>query len=392
MALTAPGGEYVFRSGPLAEVNIGSLPTYVKADGGTLYLYSSPYGPWIYRRALVLRLFYPTYVYVNSTCGAVPPMRLGGRQGAYPIDVVIPPSYEGNCVVNFTHPSGWWRAVLLRVKLIDWYPGASERAVIVLNGSGWQFLQIGQDGTLYIWERPVAKLSVSGCVFVHNKTVLLTEELHYREVAPGVVPPVWAPSASGYVRYGSFVKLGGTSAVYIYNSPCVSSSGVGPPAPPRLEADMGLYIPSRAGYVPDWAVVNYTLLFQTRLRALNYSVAYGSIFTLYMYTYSTSVGIWGAVLRYNFRTEPLLTQDIILFKPRGASDPRLLGDVWLFYSENATFWVYSDDPPYQKCNPPCGVPVGWRSPIYVVADPTGRWGGWPRVVSTRRETLGPWKT
>lgn len=97
-------GEYVFRSGPLAEVNIGSLPTYVNADGRTLYLYSSLYGPWIYRGALVLRLFYPTYVYVNSTCGVVPPMRLGGRQGAYPIDVVIPPSYEGNCVVNFTQP------------------------------------------------------------------------------------------------------------------------------------------------------------------------------------------------------------------------------------------------------------------------------------------------
>ncbi|MEM4605108.1 MAG: hypothetical protein QXR68_07185, partial [Pyrobaculum sp.] len=46
IALTAPGGEYAFRAGPVAEVSPGVLPTYASAVDKVLYLYSSPFGPW----------------------------------------------------------------------------------------------------------------------------------------------------------------------------------------------------------------------------------------------------------------------------------------------------------------------------------------------------------
>ena len=215
IALTAPGGEHAFRTGPLAEVSVGQVPQYVYVENKTLYLYSSPYTPWQYPGAVVVRLFYPTAVLASSTCGAVAVSSVGGQPGVYPLDLTIPPGFQGDCWVNFTHPSGWRDAVLLRIKLIDWYPGAAERAVVTLNGTGWQFIQVGQDGTLYVWERPMAKSPVAGCVLVFNKSVLLTETQPYREVAPNVIPPAVAPSDAGTVRYGAFVKLHGVSQLYI---------------------------------------------------------------------------------------------------------------------------------------------------------------------------------
>ncbi|ACB39741.1 hypothetical protein [Pyrobaculum neutrophilum] len=391
IALTAPGGDYAFRTGPLGEVQPGSLPYYVAVENKTLYLYSSPYAPWLYPGALELKLFYPTKVAVFSTCGAVAAGELGGQPGAYPVDVAVPPAFQGDCWVNFTHPSGWRQAVLLRVRLVDWYPGASERAVVELNGSGWQFLQVGQDGMLYIWERPVVRLPVAGCVSVYNRSVLLTEILRYVEAAPNVVPPVYVPSEAGAARYGAFIHLEGPAKLYIYGAPCLSHKPLNATPPPPLRGRLGVVLPTPTGPVFDQAEVNNTAVFKTGLRVVNYSVAPARVYKLYLYTYSTPVGMWGAVLRYNFALTAYLTTEISLLWPEGARSVEKRGDVWAIHTGGATYWVYSRAPPRTICEPPCGVPAGWADPIYVVVDPTGRWGGWPSVLSVKREVLQPWR-
>ncbi|MFZ8807862.1 MAG: hypothetical protein ACO2PN_07125, partial [Pyrobaculum sp.] len=111
IALTAPGGDYAFRAGPLAEVAVGQFPYYVYVSNKTLHLYSSPYAAWPYPKAIEVKLFYPTTVSVFSTCGAVAASSVGGAPGSYFVDVVVPPGFQGDCWVNFTHPSGWRDAV-----------------------------------------------------------------------------------------------------------------------------------------------------------------------------------------------------------------------------------------------------------------------------------------
>ena len=388
IALTAPGGEYAFRTGPLAEVSIGQTPQYVGVDGKALYLYSSPYAPWQYPGAVVVKVFYPTTVLVFSTCGAVAASSVGGQPGAYPLDVVIPPGFQGDCWVNFTHPSGWRDAVLFRVKLIDWYPGAVERAVVTLNGTGWQFVQVGRDGMLYIWERPMAKSPVAGCVFVYNKSVLLAEAQPYREAAPNVIPPVVVPSDAGDVRHGVFVRLAGVSELYVYEAPCAALKKLEVPIPPPLVAKMGVVLPTPTGPVFDAPQAIKSTLYRSELRSINYSEAAARVYRLYMYTYNTPVGLWGAVLRYNFALATLLTAEISLFKPAGELERA--GDVWIYRVGNVTYWIHGPQP-HRVCEPPCGVPTGWQSPVYIVADPTGEWRGWPQIISVKREVLQPWR-
>jgi len=387
IALTAPGGEHAFRTGPLAEVSVGQVPQYVYVENKTLYLYSSPYTPWQYPGAVVVRLFYPTAVLASSTCGAVAVSSVGGQPGVYPLDLTIPPGFQGDCWVNFTHPSGWRDAVLLRIKLIDWYPGAAERAVVTLNGTGWQFIQVGQDGTLYVWERPMAKSPVAGCVLVFNKSVLLTETQPYREVAPNVIPPAVAPSDAGTVRYGAFVKLHGVSQLYIYKAPCAVLGRLNISDPPPLAAEIGVSLPTPTGPVFDAPQIEKSVIYRTGLRTINYSEAAAKVYKLYMYTHSTPVGLWGAVLRHNFALTTLLTTRVSLFRPGG--EPAKVGDVWTYRLGDVTYWIYGPRPFY-LCEPPCGVPAGWQEPIYVVVDPTGQWRGWPQILAIRREVLQPW--
>ena len=392
IALTAPGGEYAFRTGPLAEVAIGELPSYAAAEGKVLYLYSSPYGPWPYPKAIVVNIYYPTSVYVSSTCGAAAAPSLGGAPGAYPLDLVIPPGFQGDCVVNFTHPSGWRDAVLLRVRLVDWYPGAAKRVVLRLNGSGWQFVQVGQDGSLYIWEREVGRLPSSGCVFVFNRSVLIAERLRYAEAARDVLPTPYVPSDAGVERYGVFVKLSGAGTLYVYPLDCAPAPNATRPSPPPLAARLGVLLPGYGGPVFDSPRVEKSRLFATALRLVNYSEAAGRVYRLYLYTYSTPVGMWGAVLRYQFGVSTYLTTEVSFFKPLGAEGPARRGAAWLYTANGTKYWVFSRTPPYYACNPPCGVPSGWVEPIYVVADPTGEWPGPPAVLSIDEETLRPWKT
>jgi len=388
IALTAPGGEHAFRAGPLAEVSAGQVPQYVHAANKTLHLYSSPYASWRYPGAVVVRLFYPTSLLASSTCGAVAASSVGGRPGAYPVDVTIPPGFQGDCWVNFTHPSGWRDAVLLRVRLIDWYPGAGERAVIVLNGTGWQFVQVGHDGTLYVWERPAARSPVAGCVFVFNGSVLLAEAQPYSEVVPGVMPPVTAPSGAGAVRYGAFLSLAGASTLYIYRAPCAVLGRLNVSGPPPLAAEIGALIPTPAGPVFDAPRVEKSVVYRSELRVINYSEAAARTYRLYAYTYSTPVGLWGAVLRHHFTLTALLTTRVSLFRPGG--EPERAGDAWVYHAGNVSYWVYGPRPHY-VCEPPCGVPAGWQDPVYVVADPTGQWRGWPQILAIRGEVLKPWR-
>lgn len=392
IALTSPGGDYAFRSGPLAEVALGQLPSYVAAEDKTLYLYSSPYGPWLYPKAVEVRLFYPTTVLASSTCGAVGVSSVGEAPGAYPVDLTIPPGFEGECLVNFTHPSGWRDAVRLKVRLVDWYPGSAQRVVITLNGSGWQFVQVGRDGAFYIWERDVGKLPISGCVFVFNKSVLITETLKYAEVVPNVLPPVYAPSDKGVERYGAFVKLQGVEKLYVYDAPCPPAVNVSVPPAPTLRGEMGVVLPGYAGPFFDSPRAEGVRVFKTALREVNYTVATAKSYRVHFYTYSTPVGMWGAVIRYQFDVSTYLTTLVSLYKPLNATGPFRQGVAWLYTDGMSKYWVFSRSSPYYTCNPPCGVPSGWTEPIYVVADPTGTWGGWPAVISVVQESLRPWKT
>lgn len=386
IALTSPGGDYVFRAGPLGEVSVGEVPPYVVYSGDVLYLYSSPYGVWHYPKAVAIDLFYPTVVYVSSTCGAAGGV-LGGAVGRYFLDLDIPPGFEGSCVVNFTAPEGWRRAVILIVKLVDWYPGVSERVAIVLNGSGWQFVQVGQEGTFYIWERPMARLPAAGCVFIYNRSILVAESLQYRAIQPDLYPQSFVPSRGGAVRHGAFFYLDGVGTLYVYKAPCLPPASVAVREPPPLVGKFGVSKPDIRGYYFDGALVNNTTFYNTTLRIVNFTVAVGEMFQLYLYTYSTPVGMWGAVLRYFFKPNTLLTTEVSLFNPGGALEK--VGDMWLYNISKVHYWTYGGVP-YYVCTPPCGMPAGWTAPLYVVADPTGRWGGWPQVLAVRREVLSPW--
>jgi len=389
IVFTAPGGDYVFRASPLMEVAAGRLPYYVYVLDKTFHLYSSPYASWPYPKAVEVRLFYPTEVFISSTCGAVAASSVGGAPGSYHVDVVVPPGFQGDCWVYFTHPSGWSDAVLLRVKLVDWYPGATERAVVALSGSGWQFVQVGQDGVLYIWERPVTRVPVAGCVFVYNGSVLFAEAQRYREVAPGIIPPVAVPSSSGSLRYGAFIKLDGASRLYIYGADCPAAPRLNVSEPPPLRAEIGVVLPTPTGPVFDALVVEDSVMYTTGLRVINYTEASARIYRLYVYTYNTPVGLWGAVFRYNFALTTLLTVKISLLRLGG--ELQSAGDVWIYRVGNATYWIRGPQP-YRLCEPPCAVPAGWQEPLYVVVDPTGQWGGWPEVAAVRRESLQPWKS
>ncbi|MFN3805348.1 MAG: hypothetical protein ACK4SY_09845 [Pyrobaculum sp.] len=388
IALTAPAGDYVFRAGPLGEVGPGEMPPYVLFAGGTLYLYSSPYGTWHYPRAVAVDLFYPTTVYVSSTCGAAGGV-LGGAVGRHYVDLYIPPGFEGVCLLNFTAAGGWWRVVTLRVKVVDWYPGAVERAVVRLNGSGWQFVQVGRDGVFYIWERPVAKLPAVGCVFVYNGSVLMAEGMYYRAIQRDLLPPSFLPSGEGVVRHGAFLYLNGVGTLHVYSLPCLPAVGAAVREPPPLVGRFGVVKPDVRAAFFDGAVVNNTVFFHTALRVVNLTVAVGDMFQLYLYTYSTPVGMWGAVLRYNFKPNTLLTTEVSFFKPQEAVGPLRAGDMWLYNASGVYYWVYGGTP-YYTCSPPCGIPTGWTEPLYVVVDPDGRWGGWPQVLAVGREALRPW--
>ncbi|MEM1925911.1 MAG: hypothetical protein QXR64_02520 [Pyrobaculum sp.] len=390
IALTAPGGEYAFRAGPVAEVSPGVLPTYASAVDKVLYLYSSPFGPWHYPQALVVKIFYPTFVYVSSTCGAVVVYTVGGAPGEYKIDITIPPGFQGDCFVNFTHPSGWEDYVILKVKLIDWYPGASERALIYLNGTGWQFVQVASDGILYIWEIPKGRLQFSGCVFVYNRSVLLSETQRYVEIIPNVLPKVQAPSDQGVERYGVFIRLTSQEPLYMYRLKCIDSLNATPPAPPPIRAIMGVLLPGREGPFFDTPTVETSAMYRTSLRSINYTVARGQVYRLYMYTYNTAVGLLGAVLRYQFSVSTLLTTEVSLFRPMGAVEIDKIRDAWVYSVGDTRYWVYSSKPPYYLCNPPCGVPAGWIDPIYLVIDPTGEWKGVAELIDVKYEILRPW--
>jgi len=389
IALTSPHGDYVFVSGPPAEVGPGALPSYAAWRGGVLYLYSSPYAPWQYERAVKVELMAPVEVYVGGDCPFASPLVLKPPLGAKWVNITVPPGWEGSCFLNFTHVSGWRRAVEVRVRLVDWYP-AARRAVVTLEGWGWQFVQVGGGGEVYAWERPIGRTPLVGCAAVYNKSLLLPEALRYAPVAPEVRPPPLLPSGEGQVRYGFFVRLEGRGQLYIYDAPCPSGVGEAPaPPPPNYTAYVyGLGLPTQGGYV----VATYTFgasYVNTTLRKI--VVANGSGYgELYAYWYSTPVGMWGGVLYYNFPTEARLTTYVSYFAPGPGAEPAAASPgVWL-YDGAVRYWVAGPEAPLQRLALPRGVPVGWTGPFYVVADPTGRWGGWPAVVDVRVEELPPW--
>jgi len=378
----------VFTSGPLAEVGPGALPPYAAWRDGALYLYSSPYAPWQYDRAVKVELRAPVEVYVGGNCPFVPPHFLTPPPGAKWVNITVPPGWEGRCVLNFTHASGWWRAVEVRVKLVDWYP-APRRAVVTLEGRGWQFVQVG-GGEVYAWERPIGRTPLVGCAAVYNKSLLLPEALRYAPVAPQVRPPPLLPSREGQTRYGFFIRLEGRGQLYIYDAPCPNGVGKAPaPSPPNYTAyEYKFGVPTPEGYILATYTFNASYINTTLRRIV---VTNGSGYgTLYAYWYSTPVGMWGGVLYYHFPTQPLLTTYLSYFAPgKGAAPVEVSPGVWL-YNGTVRYWVAGPEAPLQRPALPRGLPTGWLGPFYVVADPTGGWGGWPAVVDVRVEELKPW--
>lgn len=387
IALTSPYGEYVFGSGPLASVSAGVLPSYAAYSHYTLYLYSSPYAPWVYERIIRVEQYFPTSIYVSSTCPFTPSFYLPPAVGTRWVNLTIPPLYQGVCVLNFTHPSGWYEAVTINIKLVDWYPSA-RRVVVVLEGRGWQFVQVGPRGDLYIWERPAARLPFAGCAAVFNNSLLLVERVRYAPVEPAVIPPPLVPSETGEERYGFFIKLSGRGALYIHDAGCPSvgiAVAVGP-VPNFTQYKYGVALAANYFDAPRFTVKEMS----TDLRRIAVANGTASSYTLYAYWYSTPVGMWGGVLRYNFASIVKLTLNLVFFSPDGGL-PERVGDAWLF-NGTVKFWVAGPEEPVQRPVLPRGIPTGWQPPFYIVADPTGEWGGWPAVLSVVEETLKPWKT
>jgi hypothetical protein len=391
IALTAPGGEYVYRWGPIANVGPGALPTYVAFRDATLYLYSSPYAPWHYEKALRVELLFPTELYIGGSCGFIPPAVLKPPPGVKWINITIPPLYEGSCVLNITHASGWHSSVTIIVKLIDWYP-SSERSVVVLKGRGRQFIQVDEDGTLYIWERPVARVPVAGCAFVWNKSLLLTESLPYAPAEPYLKPTPWLPSIQGIRRYGAFINLNNTAVLYIYKASCPGNFSITPSREPSLSGFIiGPFVNLGEGYKPDTPQFVKKLL-NTPLRRLLILNGTAYLYTLYAYLYTTPVEMWGGVMYFKFVKPPMLTRDMVYIQPLNTSTPiEVQKGIWLF-NITPRIWIAGPEPPAQRNLPePRGTPLGIQEPFYLVVDPTGAWGGWPEVIEVRRETLTPLK-
>lgn len=390
IVLTAPGGEYVFRAGPPAEVAPGLLPSYVGVVGDVLYLYSSPYAPWRYDRAIKVDLHFPTELYVVSSCGFIPPFKISPPVGTKWVDITVPPSFEGSCFVNFTHPSGWRRFVELRVKLIDWYP-AQMRAVVRLQGRGWQFVQVGADGVLYVWEKPVANLPVVGCAAVYNGSLLLYELARYVPAHPHVSPPPLLFSSAGEARYGYFVYLKGEGTLYVYAAECPPSSKVAVREVFNFTTLVfGPYVPTPRGYLhdsPRWRVASYN----TTLRQVVVANGTGETYTLYSFWYSTPLDMWGGVLHFDFKFPGKLTTDVIFISPRPPVEPdQISHGVWM-YNGTPRIWVAGPERPAELRLPlPRSTPLGWVGPFYVVVDGRGDWGGWPAVIYVVKEELKPW--
>ncbi|RFA94162.1 hypothetical protein [Pyrobaculum aerophilum] len=389
IALTSPGGEYVFRWGPLAHVEQGALPPYAVFKDSVLYLYSSPYSAWRYEKALKVELLFPTELYIGGTCGFIPPSLLTPPPGVKWIDITVPPMYEGTCLLNITHPSGWHYAITIHVKLVDWYP-SSERSVVVLRGVGWQFVQVGEDGVLYVWERPLASVPVVGCAAVWNRSLLLAESLPYSPAEPYVKPAPWLPSAQGVRRYGFFIFLNGTGVLYIHKAPCPVNASITPRGEPSLRGFIiGPFVNLGEGYKPD-APLFSTRSMATALRRIVIANGTAHLYTLYSYWYTTPVDIWGGVMYFKFTSMPMLTFDMVYIQPANASHPEEIAKgVWVF-NTTPRVWVSGSEPPAQRgLSMPRGTPLGWQAPFYVVIDPTDKWGGWPEVIEIRREELQP---
>lgn len=389
IGLTSSYGEFVFRPGPPAHVSPGILPSYAVFYNNTLYLYSSPYAPWPYEGAVKVELYVPAYIYINSTCPFAAPAVLGGAVGTWSLNLTVPPLYEGSCLLNFTGPSGWRQAVLVKVKLVDWYP-SPRRVVVTLEGRGWQFIQVGQDGTLYVWERPIAALPVVGCAAIYNGSLLLAERLSYGAAQPYVIPAPLLPGLKGEERYGFFLRLSGRATLYIYESGCpyVNASSASSPPPDPRDYAIAVGVPTLRGYVydtPSYAVRKIA----TNLRNILVANGTAMVYKLYSYWYGTPVGMWGGVLYFDFKPEPLLTTYISFFSPGNATPVHLGDGVWLF-NGTVKYWVAGPEEPLQRPALPVGVPMGWQGPFYVVADPTGEWGGWPKVAGIQVEELKPW--
>lgn len=394
ISIASPSGEYSFRSAQPAVPLQPSPPAYVAFRNGTFYLYSSPFGTWKYPGLVAVAVNAPL-VYINSDCPFSLPTYLRGP-GSYSLDVYVPPGYQGTCHAELLY-SNWRVEYTFKVKEIDWYPDVDVRAVLVLNGSGWQLLQLAQDGSLYAWGVQIGRLPLVGCVVETGGSLLLVQRVPYAQLVLHVFlngSPAWVPAGSGEIRYTFLVDTSGEVKLYVYPASCINV--VAPPAPAvdvisiASANDIGLIgAPRPTGYLltkPSLSVA-YTI----EGPVVTITAANGSSIadTVYIYGFGLPVDMYMLLYYIYFIPTARLTSDLVLFgsrPPAGKSGP-----FWIFRQNGTTYYYLGPMEPYTRNAPlPFGAPVGWAGPFIVVADGTGRWGGLPQIVSVGLERLTPW--
>ncbi|MGC8583289.1 MAG: hypothetical protein ACP5MH_06115 [Thermoproteus sp.] len=394
ISVASPSGEYVFKAAQPALLPQPSPPPYAAFRNGTFYLYSSPFGTWRYPGLIPIDVESPL-VYVNSDCPFGLPTYLRGP-GEYRLDVFVPPGYQGTCRVEFLYAS-WKASYSFRVKEIDWYPNVNTRVAVVINGSGWQLLQLAPDGTLYAWNVAVGQLPLAGCVVERGGSLLIVQPIPYAQLAPGVLvngSPLWIPAEGGAPWYTFLLDLSGSATIYVYPAPCLAVEA--PPAPavdvPAIASsnDIGLIgAPRPTAYLlakPKLSVA-YTIEgpVATVVAANGSSIAD----TVYIYGFGTSVGMYSLLYYVDFTPTAYLTSDLVLFGSRPPAGR--LGPFWVFPQNGTTYYYLGPMAPYTRNAPlPFGAPSGWAGPFVVIADRTGRWGGLPQIVSVSVERLRPW--
>ncbi|MBP1449133.1 MAG: hypothetical protein JZD41_03850 [Thermoproteus sp.] len=346
-----------------------------RVQGNWLYLWSSPYGIWKYK-ALAVDIYLHVPVYINSTCPLGLPSRLPAGPGSYTLELAVPPGLSGAC--NITLYSGAYSlSFVVFAKPLDWLPGALMRAVLEVNGTGWHYVELGTDGVLYDWFRPVASTPLAGCGVIYNGSLLIVKPVSYFAANPGYVNPLELPSR-GLQRYGFFLYLRGPAKIYVYPVPCVNASSA--PSPAGLANLSGLVVMS-FGFprYNQFAIERPELApwynFSNGLLAVSVYNLTAPSYSGFLYIASgPPAGVWAAVFAAQFSAMAVGTSYQAYFavpgeEPAKAGGPYAVAGqdywAWLYEANGTEYWVFS---PYPPLDTSLGfLPTGWTAPVYVVA-------------------------
>lgn len=372
IVLTA--GYRVLISGPPFSAKFLEAPP-ARVEGSTIFLWSSPYAIWPYK-ALEVDVYQNIDVSINSSCPLGLPPYVG--LGHHVLELDVPQKYSGNCTITLSY--GPYRQVLYAViKPIDWLPGAFERLALVVNGTGWHYIELGSDGVLYDWMMPIARIPLVGCAVVYNGSLLQVSPLNYTAVNPGYAEPLYVPSESGQPRYGFLAYLNGTARIYVYPLPCLGRPASPPPAP-GLSNFSGLTIMSFG-----FPALNQLVVERPSIEPW-YNVSSGLVsagvfnFTAPSYTgvlaaLAAPVGAWAMAFAGYFPGTMAISTTYEAYFAVGSSPPERIGaagpsgyEAWLYVVNGTEYWVFS---PYKPLDTSLTLlPVAWTEPVYVVVSKT----------------------